>query len=154
MSSPKKAKMTWPEMVREYAAEYGLDYEDLRRVKQGFALRVALRGDQIGVEIFRLNGQNSEWPDAPMAIDREDGFEPIDLMLSGQIPIVRSQKLDGSGSEFYVRPPEVNPISLHHPNKFGPERGLVIAEMIRVLSQELQIIHTKVRKTAARLLIC
>lgn len=74
-------------------------------------------------------------------LPREDGFDAIGLMFSGKLEITR-----GEDGRIWNWRPLVNSMQMHHPNHFGPQRGLVIADMIRLLSLELISIEETFRK--------
>lgn len=105
----------------DWASEYG--FTTSRKEVGAFSIAFAYWMSVIQISIFR----------SPKSGDaREDGFDPVDLMFSGQLEITR----DKTGAIVNWKS-VVNSIQMHHPNHFGPQRGLVIAEMIRVLSLEL-----------------
>jgi hypothetical protein len=126
--TPKKEKIDW-------AAQYGLsDLVSNRRKTEGFLVGITCFEEQVAIDIFRSPCLESRLPD-------EDGFDAIDLMFSGKLSITRSD--DGMIQNWRAL---VNPVSMHHPNHFGPERGLVIADMIRLLSLELIAVEETFRK--------
>jgi hypothetical protein len=115
-SSKKKVHVDW-------ASEYGLSHLPSHKITGGFTLTFHCYEDQIAVSIFRT-------PSYPYP--REDGLDAINLMFSGKISISRIEN-----SSIWNWRSLVNSISMHHPNHFGPQRGLVISDMIQLLSNEL-----------------
>lgn len=131
----KRAEPEHPlKSAAEFAAEYGFHYSLERKEVGPFTIGMSYSRDMIQISIFR----------APQGGEpREDGFEAIDLMFSGKLEITRGE--DGC---IWNWRPLVNSISMHHPNHFGPQRGLVISEMLRLLSQELITVEEIFRKHA------
>lgn len=124
----KKEKVDW-------AAQYGL-VDERKEVCGGYFFGVCCYEDRVSVAIYR-----SLPLDTSSRLPDEDGLSAIDLMFSGKLEITRSD--DGLIRNWR---PIVNSISIHHPNHFGPQRGLVIADMVRLLSLELISIENSFRK--------
>lgn len=113
--------------VDDWAFQYGLSHVKPEKSIDSFTIRTSFHSNRIAVSIYRSDTFGTQ------ELPKEDGFSAIDLMFTGSINIKR----DKNDGRIYNWSSSIYRIQLNHPNDFGPERGLVIARMIELLSLEL-----------------
>lgn len=89
--------------------------------------KVTMKVDSISVTIMSTPSTTSDG--YPVLLD---GVPEIELMFSGCVVILRDE--DG---KFRKCEPSISPIHHYHPNSFGPQRGVIIGQMIAELSKEI-----------------
>lgn len=134
---------TTPSTSGDWGAEYGITPEFVERVcksSNGFSILLRPTRTEVYVDIFRSTDKcpRDSYTGRLVA---EDGFDPVDLMFSGKLEITRNDQ-----GAFWSCRPLVNPIHMHHGNSFGPQRGYVIANMIKELCEVLEKVEESVLK--------